>query len=801
MALQGSILGQSGQAQGGSRHPHRRHPVLRRPHRRRCRARRVRAVDDRARHRRVGSTRPTRCRCPASSPSTRPTTCELADHHGFIDAAADVATGRRSPTGRCGSSATSSPRSSPRRKAQAVDAAEAVIVDYDPLPAVVDPEAALARRRAARFHDGTARTSRSSCDDGHGRPATAARRRRRRRHGPLRQPAARGRADGAERHRRGARAPTAASTAWVPTPGPHGVHGPSSPARLGLDPSQVRVRTAAVGGGFGAKAAFVRRVPRSRSKAALAARPAGEVDRDPLARTWSRWCTAAARCSTSSSALQRDGTITGLRCTAVRRRRRVPGDRRVPAVPHPHDGARACTRSRRSSSTWSVGDHQHHAHRRVPRRRPARGHAAARAHHRHGRRRARHRPGRDPPHATSSRPRRSRSRRVTGANYDIGEYAKALDAALAARRLRRAARRAGAPRASAATPKQLGIGVCVATSRSPRAACSQEYGAVEIARRRHRRPRPVGTSAHGQGHETAFAMIVSELLGVPMEKVRARAVRHRARAAGQRHGGLAVRCRSAAARVYRASEGVLDKAQAARRPPARGEPRRHRGRRRRRSRSRACRRSRSSWAELAAAANDPPAARRAWSRGSRTSSTSTRATSTFPFGAHVAVVEVDTETGRVELLRHVAVDDCGRILNPLLVAGQQHGGIAQGVAQALFEGVQYDDDGNPLTANLMDYAMPSAAELPTFEASNTETPTPLNPLGAKGIGESGTIGSTPAVQNAVVDALSAPRRPPHRHAAHRGAGVAAIQRRVAGVGVGVAAPRHRRCGSRSRSTR
>jgi carbon-monoxide dehydrogenase large subunit len=118
------------------------------------------------------------------------------------------------------------------------------------------------------------------------------------------------------------------------------------------------------------------------------------------------------------------------------------------------------------------------------------------------------------------------------------------------------------------------------------------------------------------------------------------------------------------------------------------------------------------------------------------------------------VVEVDMETGRVELVRHVAVDDCGRILNPLLVTGQQHGGIAQGVAQALYEGVAYDEDGNPLTTNLMDYAIPSAAELPSFEASNTQTPTPLNPLGAKGIGESGTIGSTPAVQNAVVDAVS-----------------------------------------------
>jgi carbon-monoxide dehydrogenase large subunit len=127
--------------------------------------------------------------------------------------------------------------------------------------------------------------------------------------------------------------------------------------------------------------------------------------------------------------------------------------------------------------------------------------------------------------------------------------------------------------------------------------------------------------------------------------------------------------------------------------------------------------------------------------------------STFPFGSHVSVVEVDTETGDVTMLRHVAVDDCGRILNPLLVAGQQHGGIAQGAAQALYEWMQYDQDGNPLTGNLMDYAIPSAAELCSFEVSNTQTPSPLNPLGAKGIGESGTIGSTPAIHNAVIDAV------------------------------------------------
>ena len=118
------------------------------------------------------------------------------------------------------------------------------------------------------------------------------------------------------------------------------------------------------------------------------------------------------------------------------------------------------------------------------------------------------------------------------------------------------------------------------------------------------------------------------------------------------------------------------------------------------------------------------------------------------------MVEVDTETGMVRLQRMITCDDAGRILNPMLVEGQRHGGIAQGVAQALYEWVRYDDDGNPQTANLADYTMISAAELPSFELVSMETATPLNPLGAKGIGESGTIGSTPAVQSAVCDALS-----------------------------------------------
>jgi carbon-monoxide dehydrogenase large subunit len=126
----------------------------------------------------------------------------------------------------------------------------------------------------------------------------------------------------------------------------------------------------------------------------------------------------------------------------------------------------------------------------------------------------------------------------------------------------------------------------------------------------------------------------------------------------------------------------------------------------------------------------------------------------FPFGSHVAVVEIDTETGKVDLVDYIAVDDCGNQVNPLIVEGQVHGGITQGVAQALFEEAVYDEDGTLKNPTLVDYLVPSAAELPSFTLDHTTTPTPTNPMGAKGIGEAGTIASTPAVINAVVDALS-----------------------------------------------
>ncbi len=127
---------------------------------------------------------------------------------------------------------------------------------------------------------------------------------------------------------------------------------------------------------------------------------------------------------------------------------------------------------------------------------------------------------------------------------------------------------------------------------------------------------------------------------------------------------------------------------------------------------------------------------------------------TFPFGAHLCVVDIDPETGEPTLRRYVAVDDCGNVINPMIVDGQLHGGIAQGIAQALFEEAVYDRNGQLVTGTLMDYALPKASYLPNYELHRTTTPTPVNPLGAKGIGEAGTIGSTPCVINAIVDALS-----------------------------------------------
>jgi carbon-monoxide dehydrogenase large subunit len=127
---------------------------------------------------------------------------------------------------------------------------------------------------------------------------------------------------------------------------------------------------------------------------------------------------------------------------------------------------------------------------------------------------------------------------------------------------------------------------------------------------------------------------------------------------------------------------------------------------------------------------------------------------TWPYGTHVCVVEVDTETGMVTIPKYVAVDDCGPVINPAIVDGQLHGGIAQGIGQALYEEAVYDEDGNLVTGTMVDYLIPSAPEVPNMILDRTETPSPTNPMGVKGIGESGAIAASPAVVNAVIDALS-----------------------------------------------
>ncbi len=332
-----------------------------------------------------------------------------------------------------------------------------------------------------------------------------------------------------------------------------------------------------------------------------------------------------------------------------------------------------------------------------------------------------------------------------GTEYDSGDYERAFSLALEMAgydrlRLEQARRREDK------SPLQLGIGLSSYVEITAPVS-GGEFGAVEV-RPDGRVIVRTGTSPHGQGHVTAWSMIVAEQMGVPLEQIEVLhgdtdIVPRGGGTGGSRSlqlGGSAVhraavdvvaRAKRLASEVMEASPDdiVLDKGLGlfhVAGTPAIAQ----------------------SWADLGAAAlereGEPLAAEVDFDHPG----------STFPFGTHVAVVEVDTETGLTRLVRHIAVDDAGRIMNPLLAEGQVHGGVAQGVAQALLEEFVYDAEGNPLTANLADYSFVSAAELPSFETAFTETPTDRNPLGSKGIGESGTIGSTPAVHNAVVDALA-----------------------------------------------
>ncbi|WP_242888984.1 xanthine dehydrogenase family protein molybdopterin-binding subunit [Actinomadura litoris] len=349
---------------------------------------------------------------------------------------------------------------------------------------------------------------------------------------------------------------------------------------------------------------------------------------------------------------------------------------------------------------------------------------------------------------------------VAGLTYDSGDYESATEKALGlfdydALRAEQAARR------ERRDPVQLGIGVSTFTEMCgiapSRVLGSLSYGAggwehaavrvlpsgkVEVV---------TGTSPHGQGHETAWAQITADRLGVPFEDVK---VLHGDTAVspkgmdtyGSRSlavGGIALysacdkvvdKARRVAAHLLEAAETDLDFDGG--RFSVRGVPEEGR--------------TIQEIASAAFAAHDLPDG---LEPSLDSDATFDPENFSFPHGTHLCATEVDTETGMVRIHRYVAVDDVGKVVNPLIVEGQVHGGLAQGIAQALYEEAVYDAEGNLTTTTMADYLVPSAADLPHFITGRTETPATSNPLGVKGVGEAGTIASTPAVVNAIVDAL------------------------------------------------
>ena len=623
-------------------------------------------------------------------------------------------------------------------RAQALDAAEAVEVDYEPLPVLTDPLAALDEDAPRLFEAGNLAKARRWPE-----PSRAL--------------------EGAEVvvrarfvNQRVTAAPLEpAGSVAVPEPGGDGLvlYTPCQAPFwvrdtvaevLGMAPERVRVVVPAVGGAFGAR---IITYPEQVAVAALArrlGRPVRHVDgrsETMLAMTHGR-----AQVQELELAATRDGRITGLRARLVADGGAYPGEAtsmpsstrymasgvyRIPRV----EVAWACVATNTTPVAAYRGAGRPEATSMVER---AVDLLAARLHLDPAEVRRRNLiPARAFPYTTATR-----------ARYDSGDYQRALDLVLEAAgydelRASQARRRQGGE------VRQLGIGLSLYVEVT---GFGSEYGQVEVGPDGRVTAR-TGVSPHGQGHETAFARLVAGTLGVDPDRVTvvhsdtaalpwgdgtmgSRSLQVGGSAVAEAAGLVLAKARALAAHLLEApaedvtlfpGEGL----------GVAGAPETALG-----------------WGELAAAAADPARRPPGMGPGLEAAVDFELERSTFPFGAHLAVCEVDTETGLARLLRHVAVDDSGRVLNPVLAEGQVHGGIAQGVAQALFEEVGYDADGNCLHGNLAAYGMPSAADLPAFETRRTETPTPLNPLGVKGIGESGTIGATPAVQNAVVDAVA-----------------------------------------------
>ena len=330
-----------------------------------------------------------------------------------------------------------------------------------------------------------------------------------------------------------------------------------------------------------------------------------------------------------------------------------------------------------------------------------------------------------------------------GQVYDSGDYTAALDLALANAGyadLRAEQQR----RIDAGATTLLGIGLAsyVEITAPGAMGTDDEFGSIEVQDDGKIIAR-TGSTPYGQGHETTWAMVISDRMGVPMEDITVLwgdtdEVSSSKITGGSRSVQLAGSAMADASdRVIAASidtaAGVLEAAPAditfdatsgrfhVAGTPAKGV----------------------TWAEIAQAADDAVIGVSEFSQTG----------ATFPFGTHIAIVEVDTSTGDVIVERFVTTDDAGTLVNPLIAEGQVHGGVASGIGQALYEEVTYDEYGNLTSSNLADYALPGPTEVPSFDITLTETATPLNPLGAKGIGEAGSVGSTPAVQNAVIDAL------------------------------------------------
>lgn len=340
-----------------------------------------------------------------------------------------------------------------------------------------------------------------------------------------------------------------------------------------------------------------------------------------------------------------------------------------------------------------------------------------------------------------------------GATYDSGAYATALEKAMALvdyEHLR-------AEQAQKRTEGKL-VGTGLSTyveicGLGPKG--STPYGAFESARVRVEQTGTVmvytGISPHGQGSETTFAQIVADEYGIPIEKVMI--VHGDTDSTPEGRGTYASRSTPVGgAALFNALQKLKEKMKTVAASlleasasdvtledgkffvtgsPQKSVP----------------------FEGVALTANTSNSLAPGIEPGLETTTFFEPENFTFPFGTHICSVEIDKETGDVEITRYVAVDDCGRQLNPMIVAGQVHGGIAQGIGQALFEGVIYNEDGQLLTGSLMDYALPFSSELPDFELEHTVTPTPVNPLGVKGVGEAGTIGSTPAIAAAIEDAL------------------------------------------------